>query len=278
MMERYYIDRLEAICLGQEEDHLADSVEFDLSAWQKKYPQLTRYDVIVTSPAGVVYPAVTELDGDTLRWPVTKSDTAVAGEGQYCIVATGDGGARKSTAAYPLYICEGMPGMDAPEENAPDPQEGFIGKVIGAAERAEEQASAAWTAANEASASADAASGHAAQAQQMAQSAADFSGSAKAASESAHSTAQISVKAANASSASANAAEAAAARAETSVTTSQGFSRMASASAQESATSANAAEAAAARAEAAAQQALAISGELDEIIAAQEALIGGDGA
>lgn len=53
MKERYYIDKLEAICLGQEEDHLADTVEFDLSAWQKKYPQMTRYDVIVTSPAGM---------------------------------------------------------------------------------------------------------------------------------------------------------------------------------------------------------------------------------
>lgn len=134
------IDCLRPLVIGHEMDNLTGLVEIDCAAWMTAYPELTRYTLAVTPPNGTPYFAPSETEGTILRWIVRREDTAMAGEGSYQIIGTGENGERKSTDFYPLYIRRNMPGLDGTADTPPDAALAWAGEVLNAADRAEDAA------------------------------------------------------------------------------------------------------------------------------------------
>ena len=141
------IDNLHTLDIGHASDHQTGEVSIDCSAWRKKYPALTEYNLFVTNPAGMIYPANTVMTEDgKLLWNICDADTAVPGVGRYQIIATGRYGDRRASKFADLTIAANMPGMDGAAP--PDPSKAWVEKVIQAARRAEVAAAEAEKAAN----------------------------------------------------------------------------------------------------------------------------------
>ena len=134
------IERLRPLVIGHEMDNLNGVIEIDCAAWMTAYPELTRYTLAVAPPEGEPYFTPAGMEGAILRWIVRREDTAMAGEGSYQIIGTGENGEQKSTDFYPLYICRNMPGLDGAPDTLPDAALAWVNKVLDAAERAEDAA------------------------------------------------------------------------------------------------------------------------------------------
>lgn len=131
------IDSLTPIKVARHYDGAADVIEFDVSRWIEAYPALTEYRIEVTSPGGVVYfPEAVDLDGHTLKWTIMPSDTGMAGDGEYQIVATGAGEERKTSASARFVVREIMEGTAG--ETPPDPARPWVDEVVRAAQKVED--------------------------------------------------------------------------------------------------------------------------------------------
>ena len=142
MVKYLSIDNLQTLDIGHASDHQTGEVSIDCSAWRKKYPALTEYNLFVTNPAGMIYPANTVMTEDgKLLWNICDADTSVPGVGRYQIIATGRYGDRKASKYADLTIAANMPGMDGADP--PDPSKAWVGSVIDARREAEDAARAA---------------------------------------------------------------------------------------------------------------------------------------
>lgn len=138
MLTTLNIENLSMLDIGHAYDNQTDRVEIDCSKWLRKYPALTRYDIFVTEPNGLVYCPKTEMEGDKLIWVITDEDTAVPGEGSYQIIASGIYGDRKASKPAGLMIRANMRGLDCAAP--PDPSKPWVEKVLRAAMAAEQAA------------------------------------------------------------------------------------------------------------------------------------------
>ncbi len=138
------VENLQPIEIGMAYDQ-ADCVEIDCSAWIRKYPALTRFEVFVTNPVGMTYIPETEMQDGKLKWKINAGDTAVPGEGCYQVIAAGKYGDRKASKPAALFIEANMCGMDC--EDAPDPSKPWVNKVFEALYRIEEAVQICETAA-----------------------------------------------------------------------------------------------------------------------------------
>ena len=136
------------IAIGRCTENGVTQVRIDLSEITQKYPDLTRFEVIIKNPLGVTYPAVTERSENNLIWNVTAADTATAGKGFYEIAAYGENGEKK-LAPYAAFVISGSLGAHT-SETPPDPAKGYVDKVLSAAAAAEEAAKRAEEAAEKA--------------------------------------------------------------------------------------------------------------------------------
>lgn len=135
----YNINALLDIVIGKELDSGTMDLIFDVSEWQKDYPDLKDYRVEVSTPNGIVYiPANVKLEGSKLIWPITNADTAIHGKGKFQIVASGEYEQRKTSDTRNLYVGKIIDGTGAADP--PDPARPWVDEVLDAARRAEEAA------------------------------------------------------------------------------------------------------------------------------------------
>lgn len=139
MVYKIKIDALTDIGIGKELDSGTLKVIFDVSNWQKAYPELEHYHIEVSAPNGIIYiPANVMLENSQLIWLITDADTAMDGKGAYQIVATGSDGKRKTSDSRSLYVGKIIDGTDAADP--PEPSKPWVDAVLDAAKRAEEAA------------------------------------------------------------------------------------------------------------------------------------------
>ena len=142
MVKYLSIDNLQALDIGHVSDNQTSEVSIDCGAWRRKYPALTEYNLFVTNPQGMIYPANTVMTEDgKLLWKICDTDTSIPGVGRYQIIATGRYGDRKASKFADLTIAANMPGMDGAAP--PDPSKAWVGDVIAARREAENAARAA---------------------------------------------------------------------------------------------------------------------------------------
>lgn len=134
------IGNIQPINIGHTMDGGCDLVEIDCNGWIKQYPQLKEWRIEVTNPDGLIYFAENVALGEdgVLRWPISQADTAVAGEGQYQVVAIGTDGQQKTSNHRQVTIHQTMPGTA--QETPPDPAKPWTNEVLEAAKSAEASA------------------------------------------------------------------------------------------------------------------------------------------
>lgn len=132
----------ELLNLGREGENLARAVEFDLTAWQQKlgdgHPELLAQRAGDLQP----YPVPLDVEGGKAVWRVTNADTAKVGYGQaelhYYV-----GAALAKSATYETYVENAL---GEPTETPPEPQQGWVDKVVGIGAEVAENAQKAETA------------------------------------------------------------------------------------------------------------------------------------
>lgn len=106
------IEKLEPLYLGQHTETGVYSVRINMGAWMLAFPDITSYEIFVTSPDGEIYPVISYLDGNTLVWEITRENTAVAGKGKYQVLGISlTGTATKASEAQNYEVFENMPGL-----------------------------------------------------------------------------------------------------------------------------------------------------------------------
>lgn len=109
------------IPLGQQLDHEALCIRFDVSEWLAEYPggMITGYAI---PPGGDGYPMMLEMDGSVAVWVIRDSDTAQAGRGEIQLAIVGaDGQVLHSANGYTAVVRSAMAqaGGDPPEAIRP---------------------------------------------------------------------------------------------------------------------------------------------------------------
>lgn len=121
------------IHVGHQTEEGVCVVEFDVSDWLDKWPEL-KCSVHPTRPGeSVSYPAVCEQNGASLKWFVSLSDTALAGSGTVEILGRAPG-IRKLSATTHTYI---ESTSTATSGEVPDAARPWVDEVLDAAADAE---------------------------------------------------------------------------------------------------------------------------------------------
>lgn len=125
---KMYIEKLEPLYLGQHTETGVYRVEINMEQWMVAYPEITHYELFVTSPENKIYPAATDIAGNTLIWDVNASDTAIVGKGKYQIIGIKDGKAVKYSKEEVIEVFANMEGLTDSEE-APDYAKPWVEEV-----------------------------------------------------------------------------------------------------------------------------------------------------
>lgn len=132
------------IDLGRACECQAMRLEFDISAWKGKYPGC-EVQLIVKNPAGVVYRADADCNGQKIGWTLTEKDTTAPGYGEIELAMYNAGG-RKILSAIAKTHMEKSLLLEEPTE-APNPAQPWIEQAKEIAAQAEEAAAKAEEAA-----------------------------------------------------------------------------------------------------------------------------------
>lgn len=132
------------ISLGRACECQAMRLEFDISAWKGKYPSC-EVQLIVKSPAGVVYRADTDCAGSVIGWTLTEKDTTAPGYGEIEL-AMYDSNGRKILSTIAKTHMEKSLLLEEPTE-APNPAKPWIDQAKEIAVQAEAAAAKAEEAA-----------------------------------------------------------------------------------------------------------------------------------
>ena len=76
---RMNVDRLNDFTIGRETENHAAAVEINLSRWLSIWPDGIPAVWLLRPGENTRYPAVTEREGDVIRWLVRDYDVAIAG-------------------------------------------------------------------------------------------------------------------------------------------------------------------------------------------------------
>lgn len=124
------------VFLGRCGENLAACVEFDISAWIKTYGDGTVQMIHQRNGDKTPYPCVVAQSEDRVVWEITNSDVAIAGRGraelQYFV---GDALVKSETFGTTTERALGAAG-----ETPPEPYQGWVEQVLGAAADAVEAA------------------------------------------------------------------------------------------------------------------------------------------
>ena len=133
------------VVLGYWGEHESREVVLDIGSLIRTWPELTPRLVAKRPGEADCYPCRTRLEGDTLYWTITDSDTAIAGNGECQVYMIGENGVVGKSRIAQTVIRGGMEGamMDTP----PVAMQPWVDSVLEAGTRAESAAKRAEDAA-----------------------------------------------------------------------------------------------------------------------------------
>lgn len=165
----YNAEKLTPIDLGRQGENLARTVEIDVSVMLAQWPDASITLLVKRKHDAEPYIADTTVEGGVLIWPITKVETADAGDGKLEIRATyGEVIAKSATGSFRVTASLTGSGTEPPET-----EQGWVEKVLAAGAGVEQNASLASEAADRAEAAAETAESSIAQVQSDAQTAAE---------------------------------------------------------------------------------------------------------
>ena len=147
-MEQVKANTLSTIPLGRQGENLARQILFDVSGWETEYG-LGVVELIAQRPGDETpYPVVATRDGDSVVWSVTSTDTLYPGDSGRCELRYYVGETLAKSRIWGTYVARAM---DTPSETAPpEPEQGWVNKVLAAGSSAKEAAERAEKAAKNA--------------------------------------------------------------------------------------------------------------------------------
>ena len=126
------------IDLGRQGENLATQVVFDLSDWTAEYGDGTAELIVQRPGEDAPYPAAIAQDGTAVIWTLTAADTAVAGSYGHCELRWYVGDILAKSKIWRTWV---EPAMDTPSETTPpEPEKGWVDKVLEAGTSAKEAA------------------------------------------------------------------------------------------------------------------------------------------
>ena len=147
-MEQVKVNTLSTIPLGRQGENLARQILFDVSGWKSEYGPGS-VELIAQRPGDETpYPVVTTRDGDSVVWTVTSADTLYPGDSGRCELRYYVGEVLAKSKTWQTWV---ETAMDTPSETAPpEPEKGWVDKVLEAGTSAKEAAERAEEAAKQA--------------------------------------------------------------------------------------------------------------------------------
>ena len=129
---------LSTIPLGRQGENLARQILFDVSGWESEYGPGS-VELIAQRPGDETpYPVVTTRDGDSVVWSVTAADTLYPGDSGRCELRYYVGETLAKSRIWGTYVARAM---GTPSETTPpEPEKGWVDKVLEAGTSAKEAA------------------------------------------------------------------------------------------------------------------------------------------
>lgn len=135
------------IAVGRTLDNGYSALQIDCGEWMKRHPQLTEYRIEVKRPDGEMYFADTTFADGVLTWNINAADTAIAGDGEFQVVAIGTDGERKTSSHPIMFVSDIIAGMAA--DTPPEPNKAWTDRVIEETRKSATQAAASAAEAKE---------------------------------------------------------------------------------------------------------------------------------
>ena len=147
-MEQVKVNTLSTIPLGRQGENLARQILFDVSGWESEYGPGS-VELIAQRPGDETpYPVVTTRGGDSVVWSVTAADTLYPGDSGRCELRYYVGETLAKSRIWGTYVARAM---GTPSETTPpEPEKGWVDKVLEAGTSAKEAAERAEEAAKQA--------------------------------------------------------------------------------------------------------------------------------
>ena len=147
-MKKIYANNLTTLSLGRQGENLARQVVFDIRDLESLYGSGT-VEVIHQRPGDAQpYPLAVQRDGTLVTWDVTATDTEMSDGYGKCELRYYAGETLAKSQIWRTWV---DPAMDTPSETAPpEPEQGWVNKVLAAGASAKEAAERAEEAAKKA--------------------------------------------------------------------------------------------------------------------------------
>lgn len=127
------VEKMGTIDLGRQGENLARTIKIDVSSILTKWPDASFFLLVKRKGDADPYHAVITVEEGILSWPITKVDTAVAGDGKIEIRAVSGEVIAKSAVAT-MRVTASLAGTDSTE--IPDEQQGWLDDFEQKAEKA----------------------------------------------------------------------------------------------------------------------------------------------
>lgn len=135
------------ITVGRTLDNGYSALQIDCGEWVKRHPQFSEYRIEVKRPDGEMYFADTTFADGVLTWNINAADTAIAGDGEFQIVAVGTDGERKTSSHPIMFVSDIIAGTAS--ETPPEANKAWTDKVIEETRKSATQAAASAAEARE---------------------------------------------------------------------------------------------------------------------------------
>ena len=147
-MEQVKVNTLSTIPLGRQGENLARQILFDVSDWETEYG-LGVVELIAQRPGEAQpYPVAVHRNGTIVTWDVSSTDTEMPGDSGKCELRYYVGEVLAKSKTWQTWV---ETAMDTPSETAPpEPEQGWVNKVLAAGSSAKEAAERAEEAAKKA--------------------------------------------------------------------------------------------------------------------------------
>ena len=144
-MAQIYANNFTTLSLGRQGENLARQIIFDVQDWESLYGPGT-VEVIYQRPGDELpYPVAVQREGTLVTWTITATDTEMAGSHGKCELRYYVGETLAKSKIWRTWV---EPSLSTPSETAPpEPEQGWVERVLEAGVSAKEAAERAEKAA-----------------------------------------------------------------------------------------------------------------------------------
>ena len=144
-MTQIYANNFTTLSLGRQGENLARQIIFDVRDWESLYGPGT-VEVIYQRPGDELpYPVAVQREGTLVTWTITATDTEMAGSHGKCELRYYVGETLAKSKIWRTWV---EPSLSTPSETAPpEPEQGWVERVLEAGVSAKEAAERAEKAA-----------------------------------------------------------------------------------------------------------------------------------